>query len=66
MKSKHFTSKNKDKRGNKDWRNPYVGKEKVKNFDWSCRHGGGCSYCEEGRKFRNKRQEANTESQLDD
>ena len=66
MKNKHFTKKTKDKRGKKDWRKPYVGKESVKNADWSCRHGGGCAYCEEGRLFRGKRQDANTRDQLDD
>lgn len=68
MKDKHFTSKNEDKRGNKDWRTSYLemGRDKrVRNFDWSCRHQGGCAYCEYNRRFRQKRQEANTRDQLD-
>lgn len=69
MKNKHFTKKSKDKRGKKDWRTSYSELDKsqrVKEADWSCRHGGGCMYCEKNRKFRRRKQEKNTENQLDD
>lgn len=69
MKPKHFTSKNKDKRGKKDWRTSYSDMSRDKRvmaFDRSCRHGGSCAWCAEQRRFRQKRQEANTKDQLDD
>jgi len=66
MAIKKLYNKKTDKRGKKDWRKPYIGKESVKNADWSCRHGGGCMYCELQRLFRGKRQEANTRDQLDE
>lgn len=69
MKDKHFSNKDKDKRGNKDWRTPYSEMDKgkrIRDVDWSCRHGGGCMYCELNRRFNNKRQTAQTEDQLDD
>ena len=59
-------NKKTDKRSKKTWRKPYIGKDGVKNADWSCRHGGGCAYCEEGRLFRGKRQDVNTKDQLDE
>lgn len=53
-------NKKTDKRGNKDWKKPYYGLDS-RNFDYSCRHGGGCSYCSNGRQFRGKRQSANND-----
>lgn len=63
MAQKRIYNKNTDKRGNKDWLKEYVGQDSVKNSDWSCRHQGGCAYCESNRRFRRKRQEANTKDQ---
>ena len=38
----------------KDWRKPYYD---CRAFDWSCRHGGSCTWCEGRRTFKNKRRE---------
>lgn len=38
----------------KDWRRPY---RKSKAFDRSCRNHGGCGWCANGRKHRERRQE---------
>ena len=53
-----YFNKQSDKRNKKDWRKPYPGNDS-RNFDYSCRHGGNCSYCSNGRQFTYKRQSAN-------
>lgn len=37
----------------KDWRRPYRGS---KAFDSTCRNQGGCPWCADGRKHRERRQ----------
>lgn len=32
-------------------------KRDSRNFDWSCRHGGSCTYCSENRQFSSKRRQ---------
>ena len=36
----------------KEKRKPYRGSKAV---DSSCRHGGGCKYCENNRQYKNKK-----------
>jgi len=55
-----------DKRGNKDWRKPWMGKRKSANVDSSCRNHGDCGYCEDNRTFKNKRREQEAEEELDE
>lgn len=52
-----FTSKRADKRGNKDWRRPYLGKRKSASFDWPCKPHGRCARCRSDRTHKNRRQE---------
>jgi len=40
----------------KEKRKPYPTKDS-RNFDWSCRHGGSCTYCSENRQFSSKRRQ---------
>lgn len=37
----------------KDWRKPYY--PYCQQVDWTCRNGGSCKWCSEGRQFANKR-----------
>lgn len=40
----------------KEKRKPYP-KRDSRNFDWSCRHGGSCTYCSENRQFSSRRRQ---------
>jgi hypothetical protein len=53
-----FTNKQDDKSKKKDWRRAYPDRDS-RNFDYSCKHGGNCSWCGMNRQFTNKRQSAN-------
>jgi len=44
----------KDYPNRKDKRKPYY---KSKAFDRTCRNGGSCPYCAEGRQHKNKKRE---------
>lgn len=59
-------NKNTDRRGNKDWREPWRGKRKSSNFDPSCRNHGDCDWCKSNRTFSNKKRDQESKEQLDE
>lgn len=47
----------------KEHRKPYHGS---KDFDHTCRNHGGCSWCEENRKYKNLKREQKAMAQLEE
>jgi hypothetical protein len=47
----------------KEKRKPYYG---AKAFDPSCRNHGSCSWCEDNRKYSDKKRKRASEEQIDD
>lgn len=45
----------------KERRRDYQGSKK---FDRSCRHGGSCDYCRNGRQYNSKKRELSIEEQI--
>lgn len=61
---KHYSNKQKDKRGNKDWRKPWEGTRKSSNADRSCRCHGGCEWCKSNRTHSNNKVRGEADEQL--